>query len=70
MFGLGSSRKGMEDNDTFVNIVERFFNLVMKQKKKKRKKKKDDKQEVDLLSDKSLNAPEEGRPTVLATKHI
>ena len=62
----------MEDNDTFVNIVERFFNLVMKKKKKKKKKKrkKDDKQEVYLLSDKSLNAPEEERPTVLATKHI
>ena len=39
-------------------------------KKRKRKKKKDDKQEVNLLSDKSLNAPEEERPTVLATKLI
>ena len=64
----------MEDNDTLVNNVERFFYLVMKKKKKKKKRKnkkeKNDKQEVDLLSDKSLNAPEEERPTVLATKLI
>ena len=43
---------------------------LWKKKKKKKKKEKNDKQEVDLLSDKSLNAPEEERPTVLATKLI